>query len=61
MTNQELLLRSEIAYLQGQIQGLTMWQHNPVFRRALLEKLLIEDGYSQVEIAKIIYRRKSQP
>lgn len=54
----EFALRSKIAHLSGLVEGLTAWQRDRVWRRALLEKLLMMEGYDQRQRIEIMHGMK---
>ena len=58
MNTTEFSLRSEVARLTGLVQGLTAWQRDRVWRRALLEKLLMMEGYDQQQRVEIMHGMK---
>ena len=51
----EAVLLSDIAMLQGTLQGVMAWQHDPIRRGALLETLLLLDGFNKEQAGKILY------
>ena len=54
-TMREAVLLSDIAMLQGTLQGVMSWQHEPIMRRTLLETLLLLDGFNPEQVGKILY------
>lgn len=57
-TNYEIKLKGEIAHLRGQIEGLTRWEDDPIWRVVLLEKLLKMENYTPKQISKILYQKE---
>ncbi len=53
-------LRSEIHTLQGKLNGATAWQRDPIWRKALLEKLLLMEGFSSTQVFDIMVRMKRE-
>lgn len=53
---EEIKLRCDNATLRGTVDGLSAWQRDPVWRRALLEKLMIMEGFSKEQVLDIMYR-----
>lgn len=51
----EFKLHAENARLTGMVEGLTAWQRDRVWRRALLEKLLMMEGYDQQQRVEIMH------
>lgn len=54
----EFRLLGENGSLRGEVEGLSAWKHDPVWRRALLEKLLTLEGYSREQIFEIMFKMK---
>lgn len=57
-TNYEIKLKGKIAHLRGQIEGLTRWEDDPIWRVVLLEKLLKMENYTPKQISKILYQKE---
>ena len=53
-------LRSEIASLKGQLEGVRAWDRDPVWRRTLLETLLLVEGFSSRQVYKIMFKMKRE-
>lgn len=53
-------LRAEIASLKGRLRGAAMWERDALYRRTLLEKLLLMEGFSSWQVFKIMLQMKKE-